>query len=168
MSLKPVLLAAVSIVAVTALAAPAAGQNSSSEAPVVAPPPPTKAQTPTPPPPPPPPPPSSEPVEPVVTDVPAQPTIVVPRVETAPPEPVTISPDSAYPNGFADPEDPFGNGMSLAYRQEEGGFDWGLLGLLGLLGLIPLFRNGNRRRVVYVEEEDEPARVVRRKRVDGE
>lgn len=164
MPLKPVLLAAV---ALAALAVPAAAQNSTADAPVVVPPPPTKTQTPTPAPPPPPPPPAAEPSEPATSDAPAQPTVVVPRVEPAPMEPVTISPDAAYPNGFADPEDPFGNGMSLAQREDRG-FDWGLLGLLGLLGLIPLFRGGDRRRVVYVEEDDEPMRVVRRKRVEGE
>ena len=74
---------------------------------------------------------------------------------------MTISPDAAYPNGFADPEDPFGNDMSLADHGEGGGFPWGLLGLLGLLGLIPLFRkSGRTTRTVYVDRDD-PTRVIR-------
>ena len=76
-------------------------------------------------------------------------------------QPVTISPDAAYPNGFADPADPFANEMR-AYNDQQGGFDWGLLGLLGLLGLIPLIRGNGRVRTVYVERDDEPRRVVRR------
>jgi hypothetical protein len=87
------------------------------------------------------------------------PTVVVqPAPQPAPQQPVTISPDAAYPNGFADPADPFANEAS-AYNDNQGGFDWGLLGLLGLLGLIPLIR-GNGPRTIYVER-DEPRRVVR-------
>jgi len=90
--------------------------------------------------------------------------VVVPQTQ-APPPPVTISPDAAYPNGFADPADPFGNDMSFA-RQTGGGFPWGLLGLLGLLGLIPLFRRSDRLvRTVYVDR-DEPRRVIREERVE--
>jgi hypothetical protein len=111
----------------------------------------------------PPPPPAPAPV----TVTPAQPVIVSPPVQTAPP-PVTIQPDVAYPNGFADPADPFANDLALSYRQREG-FPWGLLGLLGLLGLIPLIRGGNGRvRTVYVERDDEPRRVVRRDRIEEE
>jgi len=101
-----------------------------------------------------------------VTVAPAQPVIVAPPVQTAPP-PVTIQPDVAYPNGFADPADPFANDLALSYRQREG-FPWGLLGLLGLLGLIPLIRGNGRVRTVYVERDDEPRRVVRRERVEDE
>lgn len=94
-------------------------------------------------------------------------------VEAAPepaapaPEPMTISPDAAYPNGFADPDDPFGNDLSLARRDEGGGFAWGLLGLLGLLGLIPLFRRkgGRTVRTVYVDSND-PKRVIREESVE--
>jgi hypothetical protein len=93
-------------------------------------------------------------------------------VQQAPPPvqqaPVTISPDAAYPNGFADPADPFANDLARDYRREQGGFDWGLLGLLGLLGLIPLIRGNGRVRTVYVERDDEPRRVVRRERIEEE
>ena len=69
-----------------------------------------------------------------------------------------IDPDAAYPNGFADPDDPFGN-ECRGCSASESGFDWGLLGLLGLLGLIPLFRgNGRVSRTVYVERDD-PSRA---------
>jgi hypothetical protein len=93
-----------------------------------------------------------------VTVVPQQPVVVAPPVQATPP-PVAIQPDVAYPNGFADPADPFANDMALANRNKQG-FPWGLLGLLGLLGLIPLFRGG-RMRTVYVEREDGARRVVR-------
>jgi hypothetical protein len=73
---------------------------------------------------------------------------------------VTIDPDAAYPNGFADPPDPFANDLSQAQRESRG-FPWGLLGLLGLLGLIPLFRRrGGKTRTVYVDSQD-PKRVLR-------
>ena len=73
---------------------------------------------------------------------------------------MTIDPDAAYPNGFADPPDPFANDMSQAQRENRG-FPWGLLGLLGLLGLIPLFRRrGGTTRTVYVDRSD-PKRVLR-------
>jgi hypothetical protein len=102
-----------------------------------------------------------------VTVEPAQPVIVTPPVQTAPQQPVTIQPDVAYPNGFADPADPFANDLALSYRQREG-FPWGLLGLLGLLGLIPLIRGNGRVRTVYVERDEEPRRVVRRDRIEEE
>jgi len=140
-----------------ALAAPAAAQNSSAEPPV------TDTEV-TPPKTEPGPPPAATTVP--VTVAPAQPVIVTPPVQAAPP-PVTIQPDVAYPNGFADPADPFANDLSLSYRQREG-FPWGLLGLLGLLGLIPLIRGNGRVRTVYVERDDEPRRVVRRDRIDEE
>ncbi len=116
------------------LAAPAAAQNSSAP-PVITPPPPAKTETP--PPTTAPPPSETTPPDPVTTSPPSETVVVVPQTVPAPApmEPVTIDPDVAYPNGFADPADPFGNGMSLAYREERG-FDWGLLGLLGLLGLM--------------------------------
>lgn len=104
-----------------------------------------------------------------VTVEPAQPVIVTPQVQAAPPPPpvTAIQPDVAYPNGFADPADPFANDVALSYRQREG-FPWGLLGLLGLLGLIPLIRGNGRVRTVYVERDDEPRRVVRRERIEEE
>ena len=142
-----------------AFAGPAAAQNTT-EAPVVTPPPPkttppvdTTA-----------PPSTSAPAE-VVVEQPA-PVVVVPQSQPAVPvAPVTIDPDVAYPNGFADPADPFAN-TSLSYQEREG-FDWGLLGLLGLFGLIPLFRgNGGRYvRTVYVDRDD-PKRVIREERHD--
>jgi hypothetical protein len=74
---------------------------------------------------------------------------------------VTIDPSAAYPDGFADPADPFSNELSVSYRQQQGdGFPWGLLGLLGLLGLTPLFRNRGER-VVYVQRDEEVRRTVR-------
>jgi hypothetical protein len=101
-----------------------------------------------------------------VTVEPAQPIIVAPPVQTVPQQPVTIQPDVAYPNGFADPADPFANDLALSYRQREG-FPWGLLGLLGLLGLIPLIRGNGRVRTVYVERDEAPRRVVR-ERIEDE
>lgn len=96
-----------------------------------------------------------------VTVEPAQPVVVAPPVQAPPPQqPVMIQPDVAYPNGFADPNDPFANDMAAANRNRQG-FPWGLLGLLGLLGLIPLFRGKERVRTVYVERDDTPRRVVR-------
>ena len=120
--------------------APALAQNSTEPA-VVAPPPPTRTEprTTTPPAttsPTPTPAPADDPPDPVMTSPPPPTVVVTPDPAPMPMEPVTISPDVAYPNGFADPADPFGNEMSLSYREEEG-FDWGLLGLLGLLGLMP-------------------------------
>ena len=142
--------------AVLLLASPVTAQNSSAEPPVVTAPPP-KTETPSEGP-------STPPVtvEPVDTSpAPVAPVVVTPAPQTVPLEPVTIDPDAAYPEGFGDPADPFSNDLSLTYRQRDDGFDWGLLGLLGLLGLIPLFRNRGGR-VVYVEREEEPRRVVRR------
>jgi hypothetical protein len=135
-----------------ALAAPAVAQNTT-EPTVVTPPPPATSQ----------PPPAT--TAPPATTQPAEPeppsVVVVPQAPPPQPiEPVPIDPDVAYPNGFADPADPFANDMSLSYRQQRG-FDWGLLGLLGLFGLIPLFRRGGRYvRTVYVDR-DEPKRVIR-------
>jgi hypothetical protein len=74
---------------------------------------------------------------------------------------VTIDPDAAYPNGFADPADPFANELADQQRRQGSGFPWGLLGLLGLLGLVPLFRRGGgKTRTVYVDRND-PKRVLR-------
>jgi hypothetical protein len=101
-----------------------------------------------------------------VTIEPAQPVIVAPPVQSVAPPPVTIQPDVAYPNGFADPADPFANDLALANRNRQG-FPWGLLGLLGLLGLIPLVRGNGRVRTVYVERDEIPRRVVR-ERIDEE
>ena len=162
MKMRSILLAAA---AFGAAAAPALAQNTSVEPPVTTSPPP-KTETPpgttTPPP-------TTAP-PPAETVVAPPPVVVVPPAQTAPAEPVTINPDAAYPNGFADPADPFANDMSLAYR-EESGFDWGLLGLLGLFGLIPLFRQRDRSaRTVYVERDDvpPPRRVVRSERIEEE
>ena len=166
MSPKSALAVAVSLVAV---AAPAAAQNSSAPPPIITvTPPPAKTETPTAPPPSAPPataPSATSPTEPA-EPAPAETVVVVPQPQRPPPEPVTIDPDAAYPEGFADPEDPFANDMADAYRPDRGGFDWGLLGLLGLLGLIPLFRNRRGREILYVERDEEPRRVVRRERVD--
>ena len=140
-----------------ATAAPVAAQNSIE--PVVAPPPPTKAE---------PAPPTTAPptTTPEPTETEPTPDVVVVRETPPAPEPVTIDPDAAYPNGFADPADPFGNDLSLA-RRDEGGFPWGLLGLLGLLGLIPLFRRAGHMttRTVYVDRDD-PKRVIREERIE--
>lgn len=138
------------------IAAPALAQNSTAPAPAAAPP--TKAETPATAPPAATAPAAAQPVEPVPT------VVVQPAPQPAPQQPITISPDAAYPNGFADPADPFANEAS-AYNDGQGGFDWGLLGLLGLLGLIPLIR-GSGPRTIYVER-DEPRRVVR-ERIEGE
>jgi hypothetical protein len=100
-----------------------------------------------------------------VTVEPAQPVVVAPPVQVAPQQPIAIQPDVAYPNGFADPNDPFANDTALANRNRQG-FPWGLLGLLGLLGLIPLFRKSGRiSRTVYVDRDD-PKRVLREEQVE--
>ena len=137
-----------------ALPVPAAAQNSSAEPPAGA----TSAPGQKAEPAPPAPPPATTPVP--VTVEPAQPVIVAPPVQTVPQQPVMIQPDVAYPNGFADPADPFANDLALANRNREG-FPWGLLGLLGLLGLVPLVRGNGRVRTVYVERDEAPRRVVR-------
>lgn len=90
--------------------------------------------------------------------------VVVPQTQTqATPPPIELQ-DQAYPNGFADPNAPYGNDLSVAVRQESDGFDWGLLGLLGLLGLFGLYRPRRRdgyREVVHSERYDDgrPPRV---------
>lgn len=136
-------------------AAPALAQNSSAAAPAPSTPPKTDAPTSVTPPAP-----STTPPEPPPA-APA-PVIVQPVQQPAPQQPVAISPDANYPNGFQDPANPFAN-EARAYNDQDG-FDWGLLGLLGLLGLIPLIRGGGGR-TVYVERE-EPRRVVRTERID--
>ncbi len=150
------------------LAFPASAQNSSAEPPplVVPPPPPTRGSETAPSPAAPPAPPAQNTPAPEPSPEPETVTervVVAPPTSPAPsPEPMTIDPDAAYPEGFADPEDPFANDLSDSYRQSGGGFDWGLLGLLGLLGLIPLFRRNDR--AIYVErgfDRDEPRRVHR-------
>jgi hypothetical protein len=163
--MKPSLAALASLALV--LAAPAAAQNSSSTAPG----PPATGTAPatgtgpssgtaTP---------STTPPETVQPVEPPTTVVVQPAPQAAPPPPpvTTIQPDVAYPNGFADPADPFANDLALRYQQREG-FPWGLLGLLGLLGLIPLIRGNGRVRTVYVERDDEPRRVVRRERIEDE
>ena len=147
-----------STLVLAAVAAPALAQNSSATPPAVSSPPP---KTEAPPPATTAPPATASPPE---TTAPADPppaVIVQPAPQPVPQQPVAISPDAAYPNGFADPADPFAN-EARAYNDQEG-FDWGLLGLLGLLGLIPLIR-GSGPRTIYVER-DEPRRVVR-ERID--
>lgn len=149
-------------------AAPAAAQNSAAAPPRVnqsgsAPPAATAPPATQPPLVSPPPPPAA--TAPEAEPAPAENVVIVQPVQTVPDEPLTISPDAAYPNGFADPTDPFGNDLSLA-RQEETAFPWGLLGLLGLFGLVPLFRRGGRTtRTVYVDRDD-PKRVIREERIE--
>lgn len=128
-------------------AMPAAAQNTAAPAPST--PPPVKTE-----------PAPAAPAPTVVTPAEPAPVQTAPApVQTAPVAPITIQPDAQYPNGFQDPNDPFANEMR-AYRDEQQGFPWGLLGLLGLLGLIPLIRGNGAVRTVYVERE-EPRRVVR-------
>jgi len=143
------------VLACLAFAVPGFAQDTSTGAapPVVSPPPPKTEPAPAATPPA-----AATPSDTVVVPEPAPRIVVQPVPQPLPQQPVTISPDAAYPNGFADPADPFAN-EARAYN-DQGGFDWGLLGLLGLLGLIPLIR-GNGSRTIYVER-DEPRRVVRR------
>jgi hypothetical protein len=156
MRFKPVLVGA----ALLAAATQASAQNSSGTPPTVTAPPPASTTTTTttaaPPS-------STSPPDTTANQsAPAAPPVIV---QQAPPPvqqaPVTIAPDAAYPNGFADPADPFANDLARDYRAQQSGFDWGLLGLLGLLGLIPLIRGNGRVRTVYVERDDEPRRVRR-------
>lgn len=86
--------------------------------------------------------------------------VVVPQ-QTPAPAPIEL-PDTAYPNGFADPNAAFGNDLSVQVREEGDGFDWGLLGLLGLVGLLGLRRpREGHRHVVHSERYDDgrPPRV---------
>jgi hypothetical protein len=89
--------------------------------------------------------------------------VTVPVVVPQQTMPSTVElPETAYPNGFADPTAPFGNDMSVQVRQQSDGFDWGLLGLLGLFGLFGLYRRPERHRhVVHSERYDDgrPPRV---------
>ncbi|HST37734.1 MAG TPA: WGxxGxxG family protein [Allosphingosinicella sp.] len=126
-------------------AAPAAAQNSTAPAPAA----PAKVE----------PAPAPAPTANMTAPVETPPVQAAPAPAPAPIQPVTIEPDAQYPNGFQDPNDPFANEMR-AYREEQQGFPWGLLGLLGLLGLIPLIRGNGAVRTVYVERE-EPRRVIR-------
>jgi hypothetical protein len=86
--------------------------------------------------------------------------VVVPPTQSAP-APIELE-EQPYPNGFADPNAAFGNDMSVAVRQENDGFDWGLLGLLGLFGLFGLYRrnDGYRQQTVHSEryEDGRPPR----------
>ena len=144
-----------------AFAAPAAAQNSAAA-------PPTVAGTP----------PKTEPAPPAGTAPPATTPTTTPETaeppsrwscqpapQPAPQQPVTISPDAAYPNGFADPADPFAN-EARAYNDQQAASTGACSGLLGLLGLIPLIRGNGRARTIYVERDEEPRRVVRRERID--
>ncbi|HEX9931806.1 MAG TPA: hypothetical protein VGB08_03085 [Allosphingosinicella sp.] len=79
--------------------------------------------------------------------------IPVPVVVPQQTMPSTVElPETPYPNGFADPNAPFGNDMSVQVRQQNDGFDWGLLGLLGLFGLFGLYRGRDRHRHVVHSE----------------
>jgi MYXO-CTERM domain-containing protein len=108
--------------------------------------------------------PTSEPA----TSEPATPRSAAPEVVTVP-VPVQQAPlpqiqlqDQPYPNGFADPNVPFGNDMSVQVREEGDAFDWGLLGVLGLLGLFGLRRPRDGYRQVVQQERYEdglPPRV---------
>jgi len=141
-------------------AAPAFGQNSSDPATTT--PPPTTTERP----PAPTPPPAPSAPEPVRTETPAPrsaPEVVaVPvPVQSAPPATIELQ-DQPYPNGFADPNAAFGNDLSVQVREQDDGFDWGLLGLLGLLGLFGLRRpREGHRHVVHSERYDDgrPPRV---------
>jgi MYXO-CTERM domain-containing protein len=80
--------------------------------------------------------------------------VVVPQQTPAPP-PIEL-PETAYPNGFADPNAAFGNDLSVQVRDDDDGFDWGLLGLLGLAGLLGLRRPRDaHRHVVHSERYDD-------------
>jgi MYXO-CTERM domain-containing protein len=111
--------------------------------------------------------PAPAPAVPAPADTPSPRTevIVVPQTQTAPP-PTALPPieleDTAYPNGFADPNATYGNDLSVAVQQESDGFDWGLLGLLGLFGLFGLYRRRDGyTRTVHAERYDDgrPPRV---------
>lgn len=98
---------------------------------------------------------------------PATPRATTPEVVTVP-VPVQQAPlpqiqlqDQPYPNGFADPNAPFGNDMSVQVREQDGGFDWGLLGVLGLLGLLGLRRPRNGYSHVVQQERYEDGRPPR-------
>jgi MYXO-CTERM domain-containing protein len=83
--------------------------------------------------------------------------VVVPSTQAAPP-PIELE-EVPYPNGFADPNAAYGNDMSVAVRQENDGFDWGLLGLLGLFGLFGLYRRRDgMRHTVHSEQRYEDGR----------
>jgi MYXO-CTERM domain-containing protein len=115
--------------------------------------------TPTPPPAPAPAPPAPAPAE----TAPTRTEIVPVPVPVASTPPATIElQDQPYPNGFADPNAAFGNDLSVQVREQDGGFDWGLLGLLGLIGLLGLRRpRDGYRHVVQSERYDDgrPPRV---------
>ncbi|HEX8526597.1 WGxxGxxG-CTERM domain-containing protein [Allosphingosinicella sp.] len=94
---------------------------------------------------------------------PAQPSAAPAPVQSAPPPAtITLDADVPYPNGFADPAQPYGNEASVSIRN-EGGFDWGLLGLLGLLGLFGLRSSiGSSRHVVHSDRYDDGRPTLRR------
>jgi len=106
--------------------------------------------------------------EPTRTEDPAPRTTTSPEVVTVPvvvpqqtvPPPIEL-PETAYPNGFADPTAPFGNDMSVQVREQGDGFDWGLLGLLGLIGLLGLRRPRDGYRHVVQSERYEDGRPPR-------
>ncbi|MEA3040527.1 MAG: hypothetical protein QOC65_16 [Sphingomonadales bacterium] len=107
--------------------------------------------------------PTSEPA----TSEPATPRAATPEV-VAVPVPVQQAPlpqiqlqDQPYPNGFADPNVPFGNDMSVQVREQGAGFDWGILGLFGVLGLFGLRRPRDGYRHVVQQERYEDGRPPR-------
>jgi hypothetical protein len=107
--------------------------------------------------------PTSEPA----TSEPATPRAATPEV-VAVPVPVQQAPlpqiqlqDQPYPNGFADPNVPFGNDMSVQVREQGDGFDWGLLGIIGVLGLFGLRRPRDGYRQVVQQERYEDGRPPR-------
>jgi MYXO-CTERM domain-containing protein len=121
----------------------------------------TAPATPAPPAPPPPPAPAPTTSEPTRTEVVPVP-VVVPSTQAAP-APIELE-ETPYPNGFADPNAAYGNDMSVAVRQENDGFDWGLLGLLGLFGLFGLYRrreHGVRHTAVHSERYDDGRPPIR-------
>lgn len=111
--------------------------------------------------------PSSAPTSEPATSEPATPRAAAPEVVTVP-VPVQQAPlpqiqlqDQPYPNGFADPNVPFGNDMSVQVREEGDGFDWGLIGVVGLLGLFGLRRRREGFRHVVQQERYEDGRPPR-------
>lgn len=108
---------------------------------------------------------TTEPLEPEpVRPSTGTPVIVTTPAPAAPPiEPIRIDPTEPYPNGFADPNAPFGNDMSVSLRQQDEGFDWGLLGLLGLFGLAGLWRRRDHSQQVFHSERVDDGRTYTRR-----
>jgi MYXO-CTERM domain-containing protein len=113
--------------------------------------------TPTPPPAPTPAPPAPAPAD----SAPTRTEIVPVPVPVPSPPPAIELQDQPYPNGFADPNAAFGNDLSVQVREQDDGFDWGLLGLLGLAGLLGLRRPRDGYRHVVQSERYEDGRPPR-------